>query len=98
MEKLPFSLFSSEKQISQFFPFCCSCCCFFSSKCTFRIKLSRLVSVSLLSLMKDHVFLLMNTENDIIKDFLILTLLLTLLVRGFFLARVLLGAICIQEA
>ena len=28
MEKLPFSLFSSEKQISQVFPFCCSCCFF----------------------------------------------------------------------
>lgn len=29
MEKLPFFLFSSEKQISQFFPFCCSSCFFF---------------------------------------------------------------------
>ena len=55
MEKLPFSLFSSEKQISQFFPFCCSCCFFFPSKCTFRTQLSGLVFVSLLSVMKDHV-------------------------------------------
>ena len=97
MEKLPFSLFSSEKQISQFFPFCCSRC-FFSSKCTFRTQLSGLVFVSLLSVMKDHVFLLMNTYNGIIKDFLTLTLLLTLFVSGYFLACVLLGAICIKEA
>ena len=55
MEKLPFSLFSSEKQISQVFPVRCSCCFFFSSKCAFRIQLSGLVFVSLLFLMKDHV-------------------------------------------
>ena len=96
MEKLPFSLFSSEKQISQFFPFCCSCC-FFSSKCAFRTQLSGLVFVSLLSLMKDHV------GDEHIKRyherfFDIDIIRIDTLCGRSFLACVLPGVICIKEA
>ena len=94
MEKLPFSLFSSEKQISQFFPFCCSCC-FFSSKCAFRTQLSGLVFVSLLSLMKDHVgdeHIKRYHERVFDSDIIIDTL-----CGGSFLPCVFPGVICIKE-
>ena len=94
MEKLPFSLFSSQKQISQFFPFCCSCS-FFSSKCAFRTQLSGLVFVSLLSLMKDHV------DDEHIKryeGFFDIDIIIDTLCGGSFLACVLAGVICIKEA
>ena len=95
MEKLPFSLFSSEKQISQFFPFCCSCC-FFSSKCAFRTQLSGLVFVSLLSLMKDHV------DDENIKryreGFFYIDIIIDSLCGGSLLPCVFPGVICIKEA
>ena len=95
MEKLPFSLFSSQKQISQFFPFRCSCF-FFSSKCTFRTRLSGLVFVSLLSLMKDHV------DDENIKryreGFFYIDIIIGSLCGGSFLPCVLPGVICIKEA
>ena len=96
MEKLPFSLFSSQKQISQFFPFRCSCFFFFSSKCTFRTRLSGLVFVSLLSLMKDHV------DDENIKryreGFFYIDIIIDSLCGGSLLPCVLPGVICIKEA
>ena len=70
---------------------------FFSSKCAFRIQLSGLVFVSLLSLMKDHV------GDEHIKRyherfFDIDIIRIDTLCGGSFLACVLPGVICIKEA
>ena len=69
---------------------------FFSSKCAFRIQLSGLVIVSLLSLMKDHVgderikrYHERVFDSDIITD---------TLRGGSFLPCVLPGVICIKDA
>ena len=69
----------------------------FSSKCAFRIQLSGLVFVSVLSLMKDHV------GDEHIKRyherfFDIDIIRIDTLCGGSFLACVLPGVICIKEA
>ena len=68
----------------------------FSSKCAFRIQLSGLVFVSLLSLIKDHV------DDEHIKryreGFFYIDIIIDTLSAGSFLACVLPGVICIKEA
>ena len=96
MEKLPFSLFSSEKQISQVFPFCCSCCFFFLVNVHFvHSSLAWFSSVCCPGL-KDHV------DDEHIKryreGFFYTDIIIDTLCGGSFLACVLPGAICIKEA
>ena len=69
---------------------------FFSSKCAFRIQLSGLVFVSLLSLIKDHV------DDEHIKryreGFFYIDIIIDTLCDGSFLPCVLPGVICIKDA